>query len=58
MLNTSEPEDLTFLENTGMQEFDLQKRYLDFLTQTQPQPVILVTSTMVQSTGTNNIGRD
>ena len=31
MLNTSEPEDLTFLENTGMQEFDLQNWYLDFL---------------------------
>ena len=29
-----------------------------WLTHTVPQPIILVKSTMVQSTGTNNIGRD
>ena len=28
------------------------------LTHTQPLPIILVKSTMVQSNGTNNIGRD
>ena len=28
------------------------------LTHTQPLPIILVKITMVQSTGTNNIGRD
>ena len=29
-----------------------------YLTNTQPLPIILVKSTMVQSTGTNNIGWD
>ena len=30
----------------------------EILTHTQPLPIILIKSTMVQSTGTNNIGRD